>query len=137
MKTINSGKTLPKNVAKQVSAVAKKRANISEIVNKNKVPAYCSTIAPPRVNSEIWSFLNRNVKLQDILFQGIQRALRLGINPLIRMAKKIRKRDVDVKSLRCLTSDTLSILCSVIFELSYRKLVLKLHIEYKFHLLCT
>lgn len=81
MKTINSGKTLPKNVAKQVSAVAKKRANISEIVNKNKVPAYCSTIAPPRVNSEIWSFLNRNVKLQDILFQGIQRALGLGINP--------------------------------------------------------
>ena len=126
------------NIAEMVNTIAHRKANLDEVVKDVKIPANCKNIIPPKVNSEMWTFLRRNVKSLDLVMQGVQKLLGLGMVPIIRMAEKLSKKEFEVKDLRSFTQKALIILSSVLFELSYaRKMTLKPNLEPKYHLLCN
>ncbi|CAC5357570.1 unnamed protein product [Mytilus coruscus] len=126
------------NIVDMINTIVCKKANVDEIVKDSKIPLNCKNIIPPQVNVEIWSFLRRNVKSLDLNMQNVQRMLGNGIVPVIRLAELLSKKDPDVKELRAHTTRAMTILSSVFFEFSYsRKMILKPHLEPKYHLLCN
>ena len=133
------GAETTKSVASLIGAVVKKKSNVNDLVKENKVPINCKGLFPPRVNPEIWGFLQRIAKSDDLLFQGIQKVLGLGIVPVIRLAEMLAKNDpIDKNAMRDNVSKALSVLCSAFFELSYaRRMLLKPHMDAKYHQLCT
>ena len=90
------GDNTVENISKLISNVASRSSNIKEMTNEYKIPANCKPLAPPKVNPEIWSFLQRNVKSRDLLFQGVQRNLGLGMAPVIKMAEFLLGNTVDL-----------------------------------------
>lgn len=126
------------NIAEMVNTIVRRKANLEEVVKDSKIPSNCKNITPPKVNVEIWSFLRRNVKSLDLSMQTVQKLLGMGIVPVVRLAELLSKKEFEIKDLRALTLKALTILCSVFFEFSYsRKMILKPHLEPKYHLLCN
>ncbi|CAG2236729.1 unnamed protein product [Mytilus edulis] len=79
------------------------------------------SLAPPKVNPEIWHLLNRQARSDDLSFQTIQRILGFGIVPVIRTAEALTKPDAvkTVAKMRVNINNALSMLCAAFFEISY------------------
>ncbi|VDI49948.1 Hypothetical predicted protein, partial [Mytilus galloprovincialis] len=82
-----------KSIAALVNAVTNRKSVITEIAKDYKVPSNSKSLAPPKVNPEIWHLLNRQARSDDLSFQTIQRILGFGIVPVIRTAEALTKPD--------------------------------------------
>lgn len=67
---------------------------LKSIIKELKIPSNCKDLSPPAVNSEIWHFLDRNIKTKDL---GLQCH---GIVPIIRMAEELKNKSPDSKKLK-------------------------------------
>ncbi|CAG2236723.1 unnamed protein product [Mytilus edulis] len=129
-----------KSIAALVNAVTNRKSVITEIAKDYKVPSNSKSLAPPKVNPEIWHLLNRQARSDDLSFQTIQRILGFGIVPVIRTAEALTKPDAVkmVAKMRVNINNALSMLCAAFFEISYvRRMTLKNNMDQKYHQLCT
>ncbi|CAG2218547.1 unnamed protein product [Mytilus edulis] len=129
-----------KSIAALVNAVTNRKSVITEIAKDYKVPSNSKSLAPPKVNPEIWHLLNRQARSDDLSFQTIQRILGFGIVPVIRTAEALTKPDAvkTVAKMRVNINNALSMLCAAFFEISYvRRMTLKNNMDQKYHQLCT
>lgn len=67
------GEKTNENIAKIVQSIVKKNSDVKSIIKALKIPSNCKDLSPPAVNSEIWHFLDRNIKTKDL---GLQTAFR-------------------------------------------------------------
>ena len=92
----------------------------------------------PAVNSEIWHFLERNIKSRDLGLQTVQKLLGHGIVPIIRMAEELKNKSPDSKVLKKCISDSMTVLLNTYFEMSVnRRLLMKPRIDRRYHQLCN
>ncbi|CAC5386046.1 unnamed protein product [Mytilus coruscus] len=129
-----------KSIAALVNAVTNCKSVITKIANDDKVPSNSKSLAPPKVNPEIWHLLNRQARSDDLSFQTIQKILGFGIVPVMRTAETPTKSDAlsMVAKMRVDFNNGLSMLCAAFFEISYvRRMTLKLNMDQKYHQLCT
>lgn len=134
------GDEINTNIASIVEKVCLKRSDVSSLVSDLKIPINCKSLAPPQVNPEIWQFLERRAKSEDLHFQTIQRLLAFGIVPILHVAQNLRTKNqqLDVKNMRESVKKSLTILTNVHFEISIRRrMSLKPHIDRRYYQLCT
>lgn len=126
------------NIAKMVQSIVKKKSDVKSIIKELKIPSNCKDLSPPAVNSEIWHFLDRNIKTKDLGLQTVQKLLGHGIVPIIRMAEELKNKSPDSKKLKKCISDSLTVLMNAFFEISVnRRLLMKPFIDKRYHQLCN
>lgn len=124
------------SIASMIEKICKNKSDVSALIKSedNKIPSNCKGLAPPSVNAEIWQYLDRRSRQQDLMSQNVQRLIGLGIVPLIRMAESLKNKNVNIKTLRDLVTRAMTILTNAMFEASIRRRVmLKPVIDRKFH----
>ena len=86
-------------------------------MKESKIPINCKNFihVSPRVNAELWSFLQKHVMSLDLVMQNIKQILGLGIVPVIRLTEQLSKMEFDVTELREFTSNALTVLSSAFF----------------------
>ena len=134
------GEDTNKSIAKLINTVASRKSLIDKEVKDYKIPGNCKVLFPPKVNPEIWFFLSRQGRGDDLLFQTIQKILSFGIVPVIRTAEILSKNDASkmIPKMRSIINSALSVLCAAYFEVSFvRRMMLKPNIDQKYHQLCT
>ncbi|XP_062619526.1 uncharacterized protein LOC134281079 [Saccostrea cucullata] len=132
------GEETNENISKMVQSIVKKKSDVKSIVKELKIPSNCKDLSPPAVNSEIWHFLDRNIKSKDLGLQTVQKLLGHGIVPIIRMAEELKSKSPDSKKLKKCISDSLTVLLNAFFEISVnRRLLMKPFIDKRYHQLCN
>ncbi|XP_052082856.1 uncharacterized protein LOC127720327 [Mytilus californianus] len=126
------------SIASVIEKICKKKSDVTSLTKDSKIPSNCKALVPPPVNPEIWQFLARRAKTEDLISQNIQKLTGAGMVPLIKVAELLRGKNPCIKTMRELISRAISIQCNLHFELSIkRRMNLKPHIERKFHQLCN
>ena len=132
------GKDTTESISKMVQTIVRKKSDVKEIVKELKIPSNCKDLYPPAVNSEIWHFLERNIKSRDLGLQTVQKLLGHGIVPIIRMAEELKNKSPDSKVLKKCISDSMTVLLNTYFEMSVnRRLLMKPLIDRRYHQLCN
>ncbi|CAC5382527.1 unnamed protein product [Mytilus coruscus] len=108
------------SVSNIVETVIRKKADVASLVKKenHKIPSNCKGLNPPAVYTEIWQNLDRKARLQDLMFQTVQRLMGLGIVPILRIAQMLKTKSFDQTNCRELVSRAIAILCNAFFEMS-------------------
>ncbi|CAC5426544.1 unnamed protein product [Mytilus coruscus] len=106
-----------KSIAALINAVTNRKSVITEIAKDYKVPSNSKSLAPPKVNPEIWHLLNRQARSDDLSFQTIQRILGYGIVTVMRTAEALTKPDAvkTVAKMRVNINNALSMLWAAFF----------------------
>ncbi|CAC5414349.1 unnamed protein product [Mytilus coruscus] len=128
-----------KSIAALVNAVTTRKSVITEKAKDYKVPSNSKSLAPPKVNPEIWHLLNCQARSDDLSFQTIQKILGFGIVPVMRTAEALTKQDAlrMVAKMR-VDINALSMLCAAFIEISYvRRMTLKNNMDQKYHQFCA
>ena len=126
------------SIASIVQNVCKKKSDVSSYSDKYKIPVNCKSLVPPPVNMEIWQFLERKAKGEDLSCQNVQKLIGIGIVPVIKCAEMLGKKTCDLEKVRELVHNAITILSAAHFEMSIkRRLSLKPNIERKYTQLCN
>lgn len=64
------------------------------------MPSNCKELSPTVVESEIWQFLERNIKSGDLGLQTVQKLLELGIVPILFGQQRKWEKNPDIKTLK-------------------------------------
>lgn len=126
------------SIASIVQNVCKKKSDVSSYSDKYKIPINCKNLVPPPVNMEIWQFLERKAKGDDLSCQNVQKLIGIGIVPVIKCAEMLGRKTCNMEKVRELMHNAITILSAAHFEMSIkRRLSLKPHIERKYTQLCN
>lgn len=126
------------SIANVVQSLCKKKADIANVAKDNKIPVNCKGLVSPPVNIEIWQFLDRRAKTEDLTSQNVQKHIASGIAAVIKVAHQLRNKNFDLDKTRKALSDAITLLCSAHFEMSIkRRMSLRPHIEKKYVQLCN
>ena len=120
------------SISSVVENICQKKSDVSSITKDLKIPGNCRSLVPPQVNPEIWQFLERRTKSDDLHSQTIQKLIGAGLIPIIQVAEILRTKTPSIKEMRDLISKAIAIMSSAHFELK-RFLHLKPHIDKRFH----
>ena len=86
-----------------------------------KIPGNCRSLVPPQVNPEIWQFLERKAKSDDLHSQTIQKLIGAGLIPIIQVAEILRTKTPSIKEMRDLISKAIVIMSNAHFKLSIKR----------------
>lgn len=77
--------------------LSKKKSDDKAII---KMPSNCKELSPTVVESEIWQFLERNIKSGDLGLQTVQKLLEHGIVPILFGQQRKWEKNPDIKTLK-------------------------------------
>lgn len=84
-----------------VKSIQKKNSDVKAIIKELKMPSNCKELSPTVVESEIWQFLERNIKSRDLGLHTVQKLLRVwNCIKIIRTAEKFEKKILSLKHLK-------------------------------------
>lgn len=71
-----------------VKSIQKKNSDVKAIIKELKMPSNCKELSPTVVESEIWQFLERNIKSRYLGLHTVQKLLRVwNCTKIIRTAE--------------------------------------------------
>ncbi|CAC5405919.1 unnamed protein product [Mytilus coruscus] len=98
------------SIASVIEKICKKKSDVTSLTKDSKIPSNCKALVPPPINPEIWQFLARRAKTEDLISQNIQKLTGAGMVPLIKVAELLRGKNPCIKTMRELISRAISIL---------------------------
>ena len=97
------------------------QCDTDEIMTKYKLPSNCEKLAPPLVNGEIWSEIQKKAQTYDKAFRNIQSLIASGLIPMFELHTVLKDQIQSNGKARTLLSDSITLLGQAQFNLSLRR----------------
>ena len=112
---------IDEKLANIVNEGCRKKGEITDHLERNKIPMNCKALVPPNVNDDIWPLMSKQVQSRDYSLKEVQKLMGVSLVPTLKLAKMLKAKNFDVKEARKLIIDAVVLTCSSIHELSTRR----------------
>ena len=121
LKVPEKGTDISQSLANMINVACTSQCETESLVAKYPVPGNCEKMYAPRVNSEIWTFMQSMHQTSDKSIAQTQNLIASGMTPIIKLAEVLKPQIKGNAEAKTLISDALTLLGQVQYNLSIRR----------------
>ena len=138
LKVPQRGDPISPSLASLINVACSSQCDTDEIMTKYKLPSNCEKLAPPLVNGEIWSEIQKKAQTYDKAFRDIQSLIASGLIPMFELLTVLKDQIQSNAKARTLLSDSITLLGQAQFNLSLRRrYMIRPYLKKKYANLCN
>lgn len=138
LKVPQKGDPISPSLASLINVACSSQCDTDDIMSKYKLPSNCEKLAPPLVNGEIWSEIQKKAQTYDKAFRDIQSLIASGLIPMFELLTVLKDQIQSNVKARTLLSDSITLLGQAQFNLSLRRrYMIRPYLKKKYANLCN